>query len=301
MGKLSPEQVINRYGALDSDRGVWKTHWQEIMDFYIPERADILIDREPGTKRRNHLFDSSGEHSMDLLNAALFSMLTPRHSKWIAFTTGDELLDAKDNIRAYLQRVDRQFLDVLNNSNFYRAIQEHFQDLTSVGTSPMAVEEDDETNVRFTVHHIAKTVVDENNKGDVDEIYRKFSWNAKKIIAEFGEDNIPQKVIRAFETGSMDKFDIIHAVYPQSIGRKETKVRMPFISQFVLVEGQTELGPEEGFRLFPFVVPRWMKMTGEIYGRSPCMSALPEVKVINQMEKTVLKGAQKTIDPPPRY
>ena len=39
-------------------------------------------------------------------------------------------------------------------------------------------------------------------------------------------------------------------------------------------------------------------MAGEKYGRGPAMSALPEVKMINQMEKVVIKGAQKTIDPP---
>lgn len=297
MGKLSAEQVIKRFNQLKSSRGVWETHWQDIIDFYIPERQDILISNVPGSKRRNHIFDSSGEHAMSLLNAALFSMLTPRQLRWMEFSTGDEQLDDQDDVRFFLQSVSRKFLKVLNDSNFYRAVQELYQDLSSVGTGIMAIEEDEDEIARFTVHTISDTVIDENNLGFIDEIYRKFEWTPKQIVMEFKDAKIPEKVQKAFNEGKNEKFCIIHAVYPSEIGQEESKIKMPYVSQYVLEETKEEIDVK-GFREFSFVVPRWMKMSGEVYGRSPAMSALPEVKVINQMEKTVLKGAQKTIDPP---
>lgn len=298
MGRLSEDQLLKRYGNLKSARSTWETHWQDIMDFYIPERQDIVIEQAPGTKRRNHLFDSSGEHAMELLNSAIFSMLTPRHISWMEFSTGDEALDQEDEVRLFLQEISRRFLKVLNDSNFYRAVQELFQDLSSVGTGIMAIEEDPNFLAKFTVHVIADTVIDENNNGVVDELYRKFNWDAKKIVMEFGEKDMPEKIMKAFKEGSNDKFCIVHGVYPQEIGQVEDKkINMAYVSHYVLEETKETI-EIKSFRQFPFVVPRWMKTSGEIYGRSPAMAALPEVKVINQMEKTVLKGAQKTIDPP---
>ena len=55
---------------------------------------------------------------------------------------------------------------------------------------------------------------------------------------------------------------------------------------------------EKGFNEFPFAVPRYLKSSNEIYGRSPAMNALPDVKMLNVMSKTSIKAAQKQIDPP---
>jgi len=53
-----------------------------------------------------------------------------------------------------------------------------------------------------------------------------------------------------------------------------------------------------GFREFPYVVPRYLKASNEIYGRSPGMNSLPDVKVLNKMVEVSMKAAQKQVDPP---
>jgi len=53
-----------------------------------------------------------------------------------------------------------------------------------------------------------------------------------------------------------------------------------------------------GFEELPYVVPRFLKATGEVMGRSPAMTALPDVKMLNLMSKTIIQAAQKQIDPP---
>ena len=53
-----------------------------------------------------------------------------------------------------------------------------------------------------------------------------------------------------------------------------------------------------GFKELPYVIPRYLKASTEIYGRSPAMNALPDVKVLNKMVETGLKAAAKQVDPP---
>ena len=49
---------------------------------------------------------------------------------------------------------------------------------------------------------------------------------------------------------------------------------------------------------FPYIVSRWTKLTHEVYGRSPGMKALPDIKMINEVMKTTIRSAQKVVDPP---
>jgi len=52
-----------------------------------------------------------------------------------------------------------------------------------------------------------------------------------------------------------------------------------------------------GFKEMPYVIPRYLKSSTEVYGRSPSMAALPEIKVLNKMVEVMLKAAQKQVDP----
>jgi hypothetical protein len=72
---------------------------------------------------------------------------------------------------------------------------------------------------------------------------------------------------------------------------------MPFESVYLEYKNANELSVS-GFQEFPFVVPRYLKASHEVYGRSPAMTALPDVKMLNEMSKTTIKAAQKQVDPP---
>lgn len=69
------------------------------------------------------------------------------------------------------------------------------------------------------------------------------------------------------------------------------------MSAYVLEEEKLVLSLG-GFNEFPYMVPRWTKTAGEVYGRSPAMTAMPDIKMVNEMSKTVIKAAQKATDPP---
>src|SRR5690242_15845561 len=75
-----------------------------------------------------------------------------------------------------------------------------------------------------------------------------------------------------------------------------TGANKPFESVYVSVAGTLiDVG---GFDEVPYLVPRFSKVTGEIYGLGPGMTCLPDVKMLNEMAKTVVKAAQKIVDPP---
>ena len=77
-------------------------------------------------------------------------------------------------------------MNMFNNSNFYSQVDEMYGDLCSFGTGSMSIMEDDEFLVRFNTHHISEFYIRENNKGFIDEIYRKFTtwWWAEGMSSK---------------------------------------------------------------------------------------------------------------------
>ena len=45
----------------------------------------------------------------------------------------------------------------------------------------------------------------------------------------------------------------------------------------------------------PFINFRWLKAPGEVYGRSPVMKALPDIKTANKVVELVLKNASTRV------
>ena len=66
---------------------------------------------------------------------------------------------------------------------------------------------------------------------------------------------------------------------------------MPFSEYYFIPSEEMEL-EEGGYESFPYLVPRWSKLAGEKYGRSPAMQCLPDIQMVNRMKKEILVAAQ---------
>lgn len=293
------EAHIKRFEKLESDRRIWESHWQECMDFIQPRKNDVTSTRQPGDKRNTNLFDTTAIQSNQLLSAALHGMLTNPTTNFFELIFGDPKLDDDESVKAWLQVCGHRMFTVLNNSNFQTEVHEIYQDLGAIGTACMFIAEHPEKIVHFNARAMKEIYIDENNLGLIDTVYRKFSWKARQIVQEFGEANCPEEVMKAYRNGDDQTFCIIHCVYvdkDESAGPVRAKV-FPIRSLYILKE-EIEALSDKGFKEFPYAVPRWTKTSGEIYGRGPGMEMLPDIKMLNSMMETVIRGAQKTVDPP---
>jgi hypothetical protein len=295
--KLTPKQVKKKVESLKADRGTLDTHVQEIFDFMLPRKATVTTQQTPGAKRSVFVLDNTGMYCLELLAGQLHGLLTSPNGMWFELTTGVQAIDQRDDVRFWLQKTSRDIHNVLNNSNFQTEVHELYIDEVSAGTACMYSEEDDRDVVRFSTKFFGEYYVDEDAQGRVNQIYRVWKWKAAQLVEEFGIDNVSKKVQKSYEKGDDHKFEVIHACYPKSLVNPKDKAGFEHVSQYLLAEEEFELR-SEGYREFPYVVPRWSKGTGEKYGRSPAMVALPEVKTLNKMAETMLIGAQKVIDPP---
>ena len=298
------DYIRKRLDKLEADRGTWESHWQEILDYVMPRKAEITFLRSRGEKRTEVLFDSTAITANNLLAASLQGTLTSPSLPWFSLKLRDDDANKVRDVQIWLEDTARRMYAVFNESNFNTEVHEMYLDLCSVGTSAIFVEEANEGflqgGLHFNTLHISEYFIQENVKGTVDTLYRKYKMTARQAVQEFGEKNIGTKIKEALKAKPDTQFNFIHAVeptedYERAIGKAKTK--LPFHSCHVCFEDKMVVRTG-GYNEFPYLVPRWAKATGEIFGRSPSYNALPDIKTLNKAVEIGLKAWAKAIDPP---
>lgn len=292
-------QVCQKHGKLKSGRTNWDSHWKEIAEYFIPEKNNIYNSQVPGEKKHNKLFSSAAIQANEFLASALHGLLTNPATVFFGFSTGDKSVDKIKEVQEWLQDTTHKMITVLNQSNFQTEIHEVYLDLGSFGTSILRVEEDPETVVRFAARPIYEAYIDENFKGQIDTVSYEYKKPLRHLAQEFGVENLSKELQDMIAKDSSMDVEVIHLVQPNSdfnpFGNKARQKK--FVSYHVVKETGDVISIK-GFNENPYIVPRWIKSPGEIYGRSPGMKALSDAKMLNVMKKTIIEGAQLAIRPP---
>jgi len=291
------KKLLSRFDRLKTQRQNWESHWQEVADYMQPRKADVTKTRSKGDKRTELIFDSSPLQSVELLAASLHGMMTNPSTPWFSLKFKNGGMEGEDEAKEWLESTTEIMYSVFNKSNFQQEIFELYHDLITFGTAAMFIEEDDEDDLKFSTRHINEMYISENDKGRIDTVFRKFRISARAAIQKF--KTVSTNIAVIAKKDPYEEVEILHAVYPRSDFNpvKQDKENMPFESVYLDADSGDELSVS-GFKEFPFVVPRYLKASHEIYGRSPAMTALPDVKMLNEMSKVIIKSAQKQVDPP---
>lgn len=287
-----------RYSALQSKKANWSTLWQDASDYVLPRRGSMLGDRTPGERRGTLRYDATAEEANDLLAAALASMLTNPATIWVSLWTPDRQRRELEEVKLFLEEAARICLEEMGQSNFEPVTHELYLDCPAFGTAIMFVGEGNpgERPLYFESMHLGDCAIGEDKYGRADTLFRTFKWTSEKIFTEWGDqctDMIKKEAVDSPDT----LHTVLHAVYPRKT-KGATRNNMPYASCWALWGDEKKVLEEGGFNEFPYIVVRWSKTSGEVYGRGPGQKAMPEIKVLNEMVRTVLRAGQKAVDPP---
>lgn len=294
------EDIIRRHDRLKSERSIWESHWQEIAERVWPDRAQFVVrDRTPGEKRTEKMFDATAALALTRFAAAMESMLTPRTAKWHRLRVPDEELNEIPSVQRYLDEVTNILFRVRYSARANFASQQHeaYMGIGAFGTGGLMVEDMLGTGIRYKSLDLANTYFCENRHGVIDTVHRSFKYTARQAMQHFDPKRLPQKIREFAEKNPDQTFEFIHCVKPNDRDQDDRGKRFAFESYYVALDGNT-IVEEGGYRTLPYVLGRYMTTPGETYGRSPAMLALPDIKMLNEMKKTIIRAAHKAVDPP---
>ena len=296
------DEIMRDYEQMQSARGVWEEHWREIAERVLPRQNWFAAsDKTPGEKRTEKIFDATAGLALERFAAAMESMLTPRTMKWHKLKTSNVALLDNIQVQAYLDEVTNILFQVRYNpkANFASQVHETYMSLGAFGTGAIFVDDIPGTGIRYKSINLSEIYVAENHVGVVDKVVRKFPFTARQAAQKWGYDRMPEKIKTALEKQPEREFEFLHCVKPnmeKQTGRRDYR-GMDWLSYYVCHEARMIMS-EGGYNSFPYAVSRYVTAPKEVYGRSPAMTVLPDIKMINEMSKTVLRAAHKIVDPP---
>jgi hypothetical protein len=295
------EEIFRDQSQLENNRSTFEAHWKEIAERILPRQDDFMGHRGmEGEKRTEKIFDSTAVLALDRAASAIDSLITPGTQIYHRLSPEDESLEDDHIVKLYLDEVNKLLFKVRYRpmANFASQAHECYVSLMAFGTLGIFIDDVMGSGIRYKSMPLSELFIAENQYGMVDFVHRKFPLTARAAIQKFGTQ-LPEKILKAAEKEPFLKFDFIHCVKPnQNIQHRRKDFRgMPISSCYVSVEGK-KLMSEGGYRTMPYAVSRHVTAPRETYGRSPAMQVLPDIKMLNEMEKTIMRAAHKIVDPP---
>ena len=305
---ISQEQVVHlvkRKGKLKAQRGTWESNWQELTNLVLPNEADFNTERSRGGKRTTHVYDSTGIHANEMLAAGLHGMLTNPASNWFSLRIKDDQNNLADSSEAkqWLEDTTNVILSEIAAPSvaFSSHIHEYYLSLCSIGTACIFIGDPvNREGVSFRAIHIEEIFIAENADGIIDTVFRSFEMTVRQIVQKWGEKSLSPRIAKMYEKKDYDKqVQLLHCVYPrEDMDKGKKAATMLPVASVYIDEKDKHVLAEGGFNEMPYMVSRWSKAVGEVFGRSPAMTALPDIKMLQEIMKTTIKAAQKVVDPP---
>lgn len=299
-------EIVRRFDEAETNRVNWRSHWKEIAERVLPSYATSfdtygIGNATQGEKRTAEMFDSTAAQALVKFASIMESMLTPRGSEWHRMRPSDRTLMRNKQVRFYFDDVNQILWDerYKQKANYASQKNEIYMGLGAFGTGCLFIDARDGGGLRYRANHLSEVVFLENHQNIIDTVIRKFELSARQAVQKWGEDKLPEKITQAAKGPKPEtKFWFMHCVKPrtdQMYGRRDYR-GMPFSSHYVAVADK-QVVEEGGYNTFPYAISRYVVAPGELYGRSPAMLVLPNVKVLNEIKKTTLKQGHRAVDP----
>lgn len=298
-------EILADHEAMKEARRSFESQWDEVISTVLPRYRKFgqQSNSNPGQKRTQDIYDATPMLALRHFAAAMDSMITPRTQKWHKLTTSVEELRDDPAVTAYLEQVTNTLFAHRYRwqANFAAQAGESYIGHGSFGAGGLMVSDALGRGIRYRNVRLNRLWFSEDAYGVVDKAHIAWTLSARQCAQKWNVKDLPSHIQNAIDRNDMErKFEFLHAIRPR-LSRDRSRVdnrNMPIQSVWIALDAGNEIVEHSGYRTFPVAIGRFYAADDSAYGYSPAMEALPDVRMLNRMEKTNIKGAQKAVDPP---
>lgn len=301
--QITRTDMLRRLQSLKNERSSWIEHWKEISTYLLPRSGRYFVqDRNKGQRRHNNIYDSTGTRAHRILAAGMMSGMTSPARPWFRLATSDPDLMKYQPVKVWLNQVSDLIHTIFQKSNTYRMLHQVYEELGGFGSAASILM----PNFQNVIHHYPLTVgeycVASNWEGEVDTLYREFQKPVGAIVKEFGYDACSPTIQNLYSRGNLDAWiTLVHGIEPRAdrdpngLSAKDLPWRSVY---FELGGNGDKFLRESGFKKFRALCPRWQVKGGDIYGESPAMEALGDIKQLQHEQYRKAQGIDYKTNPP---
>ncbi len=271
-------------------RQAWEPLWRDCYSYAMPLRVAGGMDGlRPGAPRVDQIYDATAPDAVEQLAASLLAHLTPPWSRWFGFKASSTMDPSTREFLAPTFETARSVLQShFDRSNFAVELHQCFLDLVTVGTATLLFQEapiGSPSAFRFLSVPQSEVLLDGDSTGAITRHFREYRMERRELLRKY-----PQALNHLSGDENDDEasqFRVMECVRQFNSGAQ-------FSVQLYGAGGEDNSGVtlcNEHLEQSPFITFRWLKAAGEVYGRSPVMTALPDIKTANKVVELILKNA----------
>ena len=287
------KKLLNRYNHAKAIKDLWLPTFEECYEYALPQRESFYTE-SIGRRRSDRIFDETAVVGVQEFASRLQSGIVPNFARWADFVAGSEIpKEEQREVNLLLDQVTEYVFEVLQNSNFSQEVHETFLDC-AVGTGVLLVEEGDAIQpIKFKAIPLPQVVLDSGFDDKIDHVYRKRMIRMKELLIAYPNGTLSEKMNMDMEKMSEHECEIIEVVYREYSNTKEEEYKFCVIAP--MYEHKIVETTFKGLGSNPYIIYRWSKVAGEVYGRGPLQLALPAIKTSNLVIELILENAQMSI------
>ncbi len=300
MEQSDKARLEQRRGALDQDRQSWLAHWRELADYILPRRARFLAsERNRGDKINQKILDGTGTLAARTLASGMMSGVTSPSRPWFRLVTRERQLMDDEAVTAWIWQAEARVRQLFAGSNLYNAIHTLYEDLAVFGTAAMVVEPVKDRLLRGHCLPLGSYWLAADDTLVADTLFREVPMTTIQMIQRFGQERVSEAVRSAFDAGNYDVWwTVYQAIEPTPAIRSE-RGEGAWVSHYWELGGDSErLLDRRSFARRPFIAPRWHVTGADVYGRSPGMDALADIKQLQVEQRRKGQAIDKMVNPP---
>jgi hypothetical protein len=303
---ITPRQrILNRKAALWNERASWDSHWKEIAQYQQPRLGRFFVsDRNKGDKRSNSIIDNTAVFAARTLAAGLMSGTSSPARPWFRLGIADKDLMESGPVKIWLHQSAELLRRVFASSNTYRALHQIYEELGLFGTACDVIV----PNFKNVIHHhpitIGEYALATSDTGEVNTLAREYQMTVGQLVERWGLERVSATVRNLYHQSNYDAWvDVIHLIQPRhATDRQYGKIdalNKPFASCYLEAgSNDSKLLSESGFDRFPALTPRWTVTGNDIYGSSPGMECLGDVKQLQHQQLRKGQAIDYQVNPP---
>ena len=283
-----------------AERTSFESLYESAAEFCNPSSDNIQGKRAKGQRNDSQRITDIGIKARRMFTAGMMSHLFPQGQNWIRVVPQNRDLQENDNVTRALSSVTKKFVRAIEDSNFYEEMGQCIDHCGYIGTTALYCEPTNRRMLNFRSHYINQFYFCENYLGEVDTVMREFKLTARQVIQQFGDDcPEPIKKVGLEPRTSNKEFTFVHIVMPRETYKVDSvdKMEKRIASYYICLELK-EIVLESGFDEMPYSVGRFYKTNYEKYGRSPALEVFSTLPLINRMEVSRIRGAERVSNPP---
>ena len=271
----------------------WKDKYEEAYEYTMPQR-ESFYEETVGERRTDKIFDETAVVGIQEFASRLQAGLVPTYGRWANFEAGSEVPDEqKPAINEQLDAITKYVFEIIAGSNFNQEIHEAFMDC-AIGTGVLLVEEGDSLNpINFQAIPLPRVMLNNGPNNKVDTVFRKRSIAYNRLMTAYPKAEMSPEMLKIIDDKQGEKATVVEGVF-----RMYDEPNSEKFKYCVVCMNEKEMIFEQelsGIGSNPYIVFRWNKASGEVFGRGPVFNGMAAIKTTNLTVELILQNAQMNI------